>query len=208
MSVEWLSCLGSKWLASIGIPLLVVQSSSWLGLTWVPYPSVPSLGFHWVPASCFGVLLHDFPGSFHVYFFFFFFDILKTFSMLTFSLFHYTAHVLTTSFRVSCLIWVSSSDWSFSVSPVCALPRILLNSRILTRTHHFPGPLFSLCVPWTKSTQLPLCLLWECVPADFLWVFWCRSPLCPWSVGELTTQGIAMWSGCQIYLPTGLTVGG
>lgn len=70
MSVEWLSCPGSKWLASIGIPLLVVQPSSWLGLTWVPYPSVPSLGFHWVPASCFWVLLHDFPGSFHVYFFF------------------------------------------------------------------------------------------------------------------------------------------
>lgn len=139
---------------------------------------------------------------------FLFFDILKTFSMLTFSLFHYTAHVLTTPFRVSCLICVSSSDWSFSVSPVCALSRILLNSRILTRTHHFPGPLFSLCVPWTNSTQLPLCLLWEFLPADFLWVFLCRSPLCPWSVGELRRWGIAMWSGCQIYLPTGLAVGG
>lgn len=148
MSVEWLSCLGSKWLASVGIPLLVVQPSSWLGLTWVPYPSVPSLGSHWVPASCFWVLPHDFPGCFHVYFLFF--DILKNFSMLTFPSFHYTAHVLTTSFSVSCLVWVSSSHWSFSVSPVCALSRILLNSRILTRTHHFPGPLFSVCVPWTN----------------------------------------------------------
>lgn len=117
-----------------------------------------------------------------------FFDILKNFSMLTFFSFHYTAYVLTTSFSVSCLVWVSSSHWSFSVSPVCALSRILLNSRILTRTHHFPGSLFSVCAPWTNSTQLPLCLLWEWVPAEFLWGFFVQkfivSVVCGWAEEE------------------------
>lgn len=136
-----------------------------------------------------------------------FFDILKNFSMLTFFSFHYTAYVLTTSFSVSCLVWVSSNHWSFSVSPVCALSRILLNSRILTRTHHFPGSLFSVCAPWTNSTQLPVSFENEYLQS-FSEGFLCRSSLCLWYVGELRRRGIAMWSGCQIYLLTGLAVGG
>lgn len=184
----WRARLSGKHMiwACIGVSVhVVVQPSSWLGLTQPSSPSVPSSGSAWVPAfpvpGCCWMLFQDAD----VYF-------LPT-----------PSHSLSSANILECLLpgLCLLHHWAFSVSQVYTLSRICLNTDFSFSRRLLISLVPSFCLG--TPDKLWTLYLWKEYLLKFSEVYLCRSSLCLWYVGALR-KGKAVWSGLHIYSITGL----